>query len=196
LPSTLSRTLHKYQILSPPDTNNFPLNTEVFDIEKILLFQNTNVTSDQEVMLNDDRILYHAIRKRSQGDFHAYGLTTVKILSSGERVELKSIISSQMYSLLASKNNNSHQIIKQRRYCFRWEHQAFHISQWLEPVSVSGQWFANVQSESEPLLPPFLNTGPELSSTPTKGHEFTFYEMSRKLNTDILADISMLKSNN
>lgn len=34
-------------------------------------------------------VLYSFIRRRSQGEFHSYGLTTVKRLASGEKVEVK-----------------------------------------------------------------------------------------------------------
>ena len=38
---------------------------------------------------NIGRVLYSFIRKRSQKGFHAYGLTTVKILECGQKVEVK-----------------------------------------------------------------------------------------------------------
>ena len=38
---------------------------------------------------NIGRVLYSFIRKRSQKGFHAYGLTTVKILACGQKVEVK-----------------------------------------------------------------------------------------------------------
>ena len=50
-----------------------------------------------------DRVLYSFIRKRSQGGFSAYGLTTVKKLASGEKVELKRVINKSMYNIMASK---------------------------------------------------------------------------------------------
>ena len=49
--------------------------------------QNNDGTNEGNVH-QGGRVLYSFIRKRSQGGFHAYGLTTVKILDSGQKVEV------------------------------------------------------------------------------------------------------------
>jgi hypothetical protein len=66
---------------------------------------------------NVEKILYSFVRKRSQGGSHAYGLTTVKLLPNGQKVELKQVITSRLYSsLVANARDNSREIVRQRRY--------------------------------------------------------------------------------
>ena len=47
-----------------------------------------NDAANESNVHHGGRVLYSFIRKRSQGGFHAYGLTTVKILDSGQKVEV------------------------------------------------------------------------------------------------------------
>ena len=64
-----------------------------------------------------EKVLYSFVRKRSQGGSHAYGLTTVKLLPNGQKVELKQVITSRLYtSLVANARDNSREIVRQRRY--------------------------------------------------------------------------------
>jgi hypothetical protein len=150
-----------------------------------------DLSSEVEVsaVSGTEKVLYTYLRKRSQGEFHAYGLTTVKQLASGGIVHLKCIISARMYcSLVATKQDHDRHVVKQCRYCFRYQDQAFHISHQLKPevtdtsTSTSDDlWLAVIQSEAQPLLPSFLSLGPELNTTATRGDEFSFQEMSAKL---------------
>lgn len=80
-----------------------------------------------------------------------------------------------MYRVLAATAvDKSRQIVKQRRfvknlliycfhfqrrYCFLWEMQSFHIYEYITPQR--GLWVLLCQSEGSPVLPPFLRTGPE-----------------------------------
>jgi hypothetical protein len=105
------------------------------------------------------RVLYSSIRKRSQGGFHAYGLTTVKQLESGQKVELKQVISARVYYMLVKTSaDKKRNIIKQRRYCFLWGQQSIHISQYLSPegYKTHNLWTLLCQSENEPTLPAFI----------------------------------------
>ena len=49
-------------------------------------------TETDEIEEPGGRILYSFIRKRSQGGFHAYGLTTVKMMPTGQKVEVRFFI--------------------------------------------------------------------------------------------------------
>jgi hypothetical protein len=44
------------------------------------------------------------VRKRSSGGFAAFGLTTVKQLETGQRVELKQVITQRMYTMLVKNS--------------------------------------------------------------------------------------------
>ena len=112
----------------------------------------------EEVPGDDFQVLYSFIRRRSQGGFHAYGLTTVKQMPSGELVELKQVISARMYKILSNSADATRSIVRQKRYCFQWDRQSFHIYQYLEPVS--DVWTLQCQAESEPILPEFLDVAP------------------------------------
>jgi hypothetical protein len=48
-------------------------------------------TETDEIEEPGGRILYSFIRKRSQGGFHAYGLTTVKMMPTGQKVEVRNL---------------------------------------------------------------------------------------------------------
>ena len=110
---------------------------------------------------SDDVVLYSFIRRRSLGQFHAYGLTTVKRLPSGELVELKQVIPARMYAILSNSADPTREVVRQKRYCFQWERQSFHIYEYLSPKA--GIWVVQCQSESDPAIPSFLKVGPELS---------------------------------
>ena len=63
-----------------------------------------------------EKVLYSFVRKRSQGGSHAYGLTTVKLLPNGQKVELKQVITSRLYtSLVANTRDNTREVVRQRR---------------------------------------------------------------------------------
>ena len=52
-----------------------------------------NESTDKNVSTSTGgRVLYSFIRRRSQGGFHAYGLTTVKMLKTGQKVEVNKIL--------------------------------------------------------------------------------------------------------
>ena len=63
---------------------------------------NNNTTTSSTTTTNSSssngRVLYSFVRKRSCGGFAAFGLTTVKQLESGQRVELKQVITKQPYT--------------------------------------------------------------------------------------------------
>lgn len=122
----------------------------------------------------DDVVLYSFIRRRSLGQFHAYGLTTVKRLPTGELVELKQVITARMYAILSNSADPTREIVHQKRYCFQWERQSFHIYEYLSPKA--GIWVLHCQSESDPLIPPFLRVGPEL--TKEEGKRFSSRHIS------------------
>jgi hypothetical protein len=184
IPTERQRCFYKFKLTSPPDMSQFPEHTEVFEVEKTMLSgpeDDAEDSWDASSSPSSDRVMYAFLRKRSQGGFHAYGLTTVKMLQSGEVVQLKCIITPHMYStLLSTKSDPKRHVVKQRRYCFRWEHQACHVSQWLEPAAKKDLWFADIQCEAAPRVPGFLQVGPELGATASQGKEYSFREMSLK----------------
>lgn len=100
-------------------------------------------------------VLYSFIRKRSQGSFHSYALTTVKKLDTGEQVELKQVITGRMYNLFAGHADKERQVVIQRRYYFLYEQQSFHIYEYIAPEN--GLWTLQCQSQLQsPKLPPYL----------------------------------------
>ena len=168
LPS-LTRRRHKFVLNAPPDLSSVP-GIQVFDVEKIMLAEGVGALPE-----GGDKVLYSFIRKRSQGGFSAHGLTTVKQLPSGEQVELKQVISKRMYGILANSADKSRTVVRQRRFCFLWEQQSFHIYQFLAPHE--GIWLAYCQSEGEPVLPGFLSAEPAESAA--YGASLSTREISR-----------------
>lgn len=180
MPTERTRACHKYKLTTAPDITQFPDHTEVFEVEKTMLGEVVE-WDESAPPPTTDTVLYSCVRKRSQGEFHAYGLTTVKLLTCGQTVQTKRILTPQMYStLLATKQDTKRHVVKQRRHCFRSEHQSFHVSQWVEPHAHAGTWFVVVQCESEPKIPDYLSVGPELHSLTSSGKEYSFSEMSLK----------------
>ncbi len=139
-----------------PELSNLP-NVQIFDVELIFLLNDAN--DDQE---SKRQILYSFIRKRSQGGMHAYGITNVIKLENGEKAELKQVISAREYTALSKLKDPQRYVLRQKRYCFLWEKQSFHIYEYLSPESLVGKLFLFCQSEGEPILPPFLSVGKEI----------------------------------
>lgn len=176
----LTRRRHKFVLNRAPDftsTENivggglYGLSLQTFDVEKIMLADGLGALPEAG---NGGKVLYSFIRKRSQGGFSAYGLTTVKELETGEQVELKQVISSRMYAILKVSADKSRTIIRQRRYCFLWEGQSFHVYQYLAPQE--GLWLVYCQCEGDPIIPEFLDVSPHVTG---EGVEFSTRELSR-----------------
>jgi hypothetical protein len=126
------------------------------------------------------REMYRFIRKRSQGGFSSFGLTTVKMLESGEKVELKQVISAAVYRVLkATAADLSRNVVTQKRYCFLWEQQSFHIYEYLSPRA--GLKVLLVQSEGTPMLPPFLKVDEETVSSELSAHSISKKESENAL---------------
>ena len=144
-----------------------------------------SITATSEEAAEDEFVvLYSFIRRRSQGGFHAHGLTTVKQLPSGEKVELKQVISARMYNILASNADPSRSIVRQKRYCFQWERQSFHVYEYVEPVG--GIWTLLCQAEAEPAIPAFLDVGPELSGSQASSFSSREISLSRAPSSSLL----------
>lgn len=160
LPS-LKRHAFKYRLLEPPFIESLP-NVQIFDVEKIILQTPHGVhAADQHTY---DKEIKRFIRKRSQGRQCSYGLTAVRQLPSGAIVEQKQVISAKMYATLAATTaDEKRSIIHQKRYCFLWEKQSFHIYQYLAPQE--GIWLLFCQSAEgvKPVLPPFLKCSEEIA---------------------------------
>jgi len=118
---------------------------------------NNDDNNDENGSTAPDRghVLYSFVRKRSQGGFHAYGLTTVKMTESGQKVELKQVITERVYSMLVNSSaDKSRHVVRQKRYYFLWGEQSMHIYQYVTPKD--GLWVLLCQSEGNPVLPPFI----------------------------------------
>jgi hypothetical protein len=115
-------------------------------------------SSSSNISSTSETVAFSFIRKRSQGNHHAYGITIVKILPTGEEVELKQRISSRMYHSLSTTAHPSHNVVKQRRYCFQYERQAFVVCEFLEPKIAAGLWTMSCSAEASPSLPPSLQS--------------------------------------
>jgi len=177
LPS-LRRRAHKYRLLQPPDLSLLP-NVQTFDVEKIIL----NPAQTGTVPGETGTEIKRTIRKRSQGRLSSYGLTIVKLLPTGEKVELKQVISAKMYNTLAtSAADTKRAVIHQKRFCFLWETQSFHVYQYLKPQP--GLWLLFCQSDGEPHLPPFLQVDKEIDENDTV---FSSHSLSR-LNLNDMAE--------
>jgi len=167
LPS-LTRRAHKFALSAVPSLDSLP-NVQIFEVEKVMLVGEEAEESSSSTAggADGEKTLYSFVRRRSQGSFSAYGLTTVKQLASGERVEMKQVISSRMYSALTNaKRDALRDVVRQRRYCFMWEKQSFHIYEYLAPHA--GIFQLLCQSEGEPVLPPFIE--PVMIETGVEAH--------------------------
>jgi predicted ATPase len=111
------------------------------------------------------RVLYSFVRKRSSatGDgADAYGLTTVRELPGGDRVETKQVIGKRVYEVLSRSADTTRVVIKQKRYCFLWKRMSFSVIEYMSPKK--GLVVLRCQSDGsdEPELPPFLTIGKQV----------------------------------
>ena len=82
LPST-TKASRKYLLKNAPDLSNLPLHHEDFEVEKVYLALGED----------DDTTIYSFVRCRSQHGLPAYGMTTARILPSGEQYVTKRVYS-------------------------------------------------------------------------------------------------------
>jgi hypothetical protein len=82
---TVGRKSRKFPILEKFDPALLP-NAQIFDVEKVILL--SSESSSFASKPSQGKEMYRFIRKRSQGGFSSYGLTTIKLLDSGEKVEV------------------------------------------------------------------------------------------------------------
>jgi len=78
---------------------------------------------------------YSFIRSRRTAEYTVYGHTTVSQHSSGERVEVKRIITRREYEWTKSQHSDpARHVVVQRRYCFLWQGKTFSVYRYLNPV--------------------------------------------------------------
>lgn len=172
LPS-LTRRSHKFVLAGPPDFSLLPFEMHVFEVEKVMLSESFRLDaalpstdamqaiaslkeqngSSSNLNGTEARELYSFVRRRTQGKMQSFGLTTVKrFAATGEKMELKQVISNRMYNLLARSSDKTRHVVRQRRYCFLYLQQSFQIIEYLNPQI--NLWILRVQCEGEPKLPP------------------------------------------
>lgn len=169
---------------------------QVFEVEKIYVL--TGGVADegprQEGGYDDGeekRVLqYSFIRRRSQKGFSVYGHTTVSTHPSGERVEVKRIITKREYEWMKSMYaDTSRNVIIQKRYCFLWEGKTYSLYRYMEPlhsVFILHCQAAWSPKDSQPedgvddahtvISPPFLNVSEPLN----EDGKFSAYHISLK----------------
>jgi hypothetical protein len=131
---------------------------------------------------------YSFIRRRSQKGFSVFGHTTVSTHPSGERVEVKRIITKREYEWMKSMYaDSSRNVVVQRRYCFLWEGKTFSLYRYLEPLNslcilhCQAAWKPKdsepeEEVESSVTFPPFLNVKEPLN----EDGKFSAYHLSLK----------------
>ena len=174
LPSLRKRSV-KYTI-AKPDLLLLPESYMCFDVEKVILrdtFRSDKFATVDDLSLASPqpsfgrhggvgKELHSFLRKRTQGKQSAYAMTTLRVLPSGEEIELKQNLSKRMYHLLCeSYKDTTRHIVRQRRYFFLHEKQSFQIIESVFPDD--GLWTMRVQSnEAEPSLPPWVRQATRL----------------------------------
>ena len=184
LPSLQKRSI-KYTI-AKPDLSELPDNYMCFDVEKVMLKESFRTDSLTSHKTTDDaaaappdapstrptgfgrhddvgRELHSFLRKRTQGKQSAYAMTTLRILPSGEKIELKQNLSKRMYYLLRdSYKDPRRHVLRQRRYFFLHEKQSFQLIESVFPAD--GLWTMRIQSNDDaPALPQWLHSVTRLS---------------------------------
>ncbi len=129
---------------------------QVFDIEKIYLYEgsslsnhpptpraNSPVPTDRKGVRggssprggNDPVVSeYSFIRKRTTNSVSSYGVTTVQTYKSGEKVEIKRIITAREYASAQRVRDTSRHIVVQKRISFIYNEQSFNIHVYVKPV--------------------------------------------------------------
>ena len=191
---TFTRKAHKFILLQPPIIGLIP-ELSSFDVRKVVLKQRFRSNSMDNLVDSSEADnatspnaseLYSVIRKRSQGNLHAYGITTYMLDDHHKKIEVKRRITKGVYELLSrSADPNRHQI-RQRRYCFVWDKQSFNLDEYLYPFP--GLFILRVTSNgnTQPKIPPFLSVGQEV----TDSHQLSSYQLSLKGTTNPLRSFS------
>jgi predicted ATPase len=169
---------------------------QVFDVEKIYVLvgggpEDYGPQAHGEMPLEMTSTLqYSFIRRRSQKGFSVYGHTTVSTHKSGERVEVKRIMTRPefewMRSMYADPKRN---VVIQRRYCFLWQGKTYSLYRYLEPLDslfilhCQAAWKpkdsvdrGSEDVDSKVVFPPFLNVGESLN----EDGKFSAYRISLK----------------
>jgi hypothetical protein len=119
---------------------------QVFEVEKIYLL------GSQQPLSEGLSLQYSFIRRRSQKTNSTYGHTTVSLHSSGERVEVKRIMTKREFEFMkATLTDPKRHVVLQRRYCFLWAGKSFSIHRYLEPSTAT--CILHCQSEWAPKDP-------------------------------------------
>lgn len=165
---------------------------QVFEVEKIYVL--TGGGTDEGPGHEDEKkqeLQYSFIRRRSQKGFSVYGHTTVSTHPSGERVEVKRIITKREYEWMKSMYADaSRNVIIQKRYCFLWQGKTYSLYRYMEPLhslfilhcqaawspKESLQPEEGVDETHEVIFPPFLNVTEPLN----EDGKFSAYHISLK----------------
>jgi len=199
LPSTLNRITLKYLLDSEPNLDFFPddIKYHIFDVEKVYLHENKPPPSDDGC---DDRGQYEDeysfIRKRSHVSQSGlvqgitYGLTTVRIVSGDQQIEVKRIITGREYRSAYKNRDISRRVVKQKRISFLYKMQSFSIHIYREPMDVEGLCILHAQAEGtenehkekvEDItvdLPEFLKVVRQLEGTKRDQKKYGAYSIS------------------
>jgi len=170
---------------------------QVFDVEKIYVVvgggpEDYGPQAHGELPLEMTSTLqYSFIRRRSQKGFSVYGHTTVSTHKSGERVEVKRIITRPEFEWMRSMYaDTTRNVVIQRRYCFLWQGKTYSLYRYLEPLQslfilhCQAAWRPKDSEEdvdSTVTFPPFLNVDEPLK----EDGKFSAYRISLK-KTDLV----------
>jgi len=200
LPNT-SRRFHKFVLTGKPNFDLLKEHTDIniFEVEKVILSESFRLdaalpsmeamqaissltdknSSSSNCVSEEARELYSFVRRRTQGKMHSFGLTTVKkFASTGEKMELKQVISNRMYNILSRSSDKTRHVVQQRRYCFLYLQQSFQIIEYQNPPI--DLWILRVQCDGEPKLPPEDEYGLKLRPWDPNHEDFSSYSLSLK----------------
>jgi len=180
LPSLTKRS--KKFLIEPLDLSQLSaagITYELFAVEKIILkstFRYDHASPQGAKSTHQ----YSFLRKRSQGNHHSYGITSVaKLDSDGSKVELKKIIDRRMYQALANTQAcEDRYILRQNRYCFLWEHQSFTV---IEQTFPSSLWILQIQCEGEPRMLGALTAVKAIGDV--ESYSFSSYNLALRSNS-------------
>lgn len=149
LPSNLQRRSAKFLLSQPPDVSKFPVDYQVFRVEKVYLSQ-TQKTSDD----------YSFVRRRDsiQRATHQILGSVFQLTVVSNQNERKRIISPREYGNYTLMRDSQRHVVIQERISFLYHQQSFCIHQYLAPVSGLCILHAQVEAERKQSvdLPPFL----------------------------------------
>ena len=182
LPSNLHKSSsrnNKFLLQERPDLDAFPpdIKYEVFDIEKVYLYDDPNLKDDPEFIEE-----YSFVRKRSYSNNRGtvFGQTTVRrSRGSSQDIEVKRIISLREYNAAIKSRDLSRHIINQTRISFLWKTQSFVVHIYNAPIKNVCLLYCQTESNAEVEIPPFLKVERAVGINEEDEQKYGAYSISK-----------------